>query len=166
MNFFDVYTTLALNPTAAEPLAAICRFVACENAIEPLKRGLWRHPSRIDSPGAFPFDEATGRIYDSLWKAASAENYSRLERFGRWLMKTVCPPADDEGMAAYHRRPGAPPDAPAPPPRPPPARERPAPPDAPEWTVDDDGDDREIRVPSPALAPGDEVTRRSTKKAD
>lgn len=104
MNFYDVYTTLSVNPSTQDQLQQICDLVQCQNSLEPLKQALWKRPSRAEHPGMFPFDEETGRIYDSLWKAAQAENYSALGRFGRWLMRTICPPADDEGMAAYHRK--------------------------------------------------------------
>ena len=104
MNFYDVYTTLSVNPSTQKPLQEVCEFLKSPNSLEPLKKELWKWPARSESPGMYPFDEETGRIYDALWKAAQAENYSALTRFGRWLMKTICPPADDEGMAAYHRR--------------------------------------------------------------
>jgi hypothetical protein len=169
MNFYDVYTTLSLNPIASDALTAICKHVGSRNELESLKRALWASPSRLDSPGAFPFDEETGRIYDSLWKAAAAENYSKVERFGRWLLKTICPPADDEGMAAYHRT-ARQNQVQEPPTRsevirddgPLPIGDEPAE----EWHVSDDGDDKEIRIPTGKAAPTDAVTRRSTKKSD
>jgi hypothetical protein len=169
MNFYDVYTTLSLNPVAAEPLQAICTAVGSQNELESLKKALWKSPSRVDSPGAFPFDEQTGRIYDSLWKAAAAENYSKVERFGRWLLKTICPPADDEGMAAYHRTAHQTPveaglvekgisrnEGPLP------TEEEPSK----QWEVSDDGEDKEIEIPNVRGQQTETVTRRSTKKSD
>jgi hypothetical protein len=172
MNFYDVYGTLSLNPVASDAMEAICKHVGSKNELESLKRALWAAPSRVDSPGAFPFNEETGRIYDSLWKAAAAENYSKVERFGRWLFKTICPPADDEGMAAYHRT--ARQNQVQEPPKPP-ARSEPIRDDGPlptedepaeEWHVSDDGDDREIQIPTGRTGQTESVTRRSTKKSD
>jgi hypothetical protein len=167
MNFYDVYTTLSLNPVATESLNTICQFLNCRNELELVKQALWQRPARLQSPGAFPFDDQTGRIYDSLWKAAAAENYSKLERFGRWLFRTVCPPADDEGMAAFHRK--AKPTGPDEPPKP--ARREESPGDEPdlprpleaEEEVQNDEDLGKDIVPTRS-ADQDAVVRRSTRK--
>jgi hypothetical protein len=66
MNFYDVYTTLSLNPVATESMNAICQFLNCRNELEVVKQALWKKSPRIESPGAFAFDEQTGRIYDSI----------------------------------------------------------------------------------------------------
>lgn len=104
MNFYDVYTTLSRNPETSSSLDKISDYLKCPNTLETLKQALFKKPSRSQYGGAFPFDEETGKIYDTLWKAADAENYSAATRFGRWLMKTICPPADDEGMNAFYLR--------------------------------------------------------------
>ena len=104
MNFYDVYTTLSLNPEAEHAMNSICQYCNCQNELETLKRALWKKPNRSEVSGAFPFDEETGKIYDVLWKAAQTENYSTLGKIGRTLMKLVCPPADDEGMGRFHAK--------------------------------------------------------------
>lgn len=104
MNFFDVFTTMKVNPATQKSLQDICQFVGSPVELESLKKALWKQPSRVEHSGMFPFNEETGRIYDALWKAAQSENYSTVERFGRWLLKAICPPADDEGMAAFQRK--------------------------------------------------------------
>lgn len=104
MNFFDVFTTMSVNPATQKPLQDICQFIGVPVELETLKKALWKQPARHEHPGMFPFNEETGRIYDALWKAAQSENYSTMERIGRWLLKAICPPADDEGMAAFHRK--------------------------------------------------------------
>lgn len=101
MNFYDVYITLSHNPEAERAINSICSYCGCSNSLENLREALWKKPSRAQHMGAFPFDEETGKIYDVLWKAAAAENYSTAERIGRWIMKTLVPPADDEGMGTY-----------------------------------------------------------------
>lgn len=103
MNFYDIYTTLSLNPEAERSLNSICQYIGAENELESVKTALWNKPNRAQHSGAFPFDEETGKIYDALWKAADAEHFTLAGRFGRWLMKTICPPADDEGMGFYHK---------------------------------------------------------------
>lgn len=105
MNFYDVYTTLSINPETQQCLVKIADFLGCQNQLEPMKNALFKKPNRVQSPGAFPFDEETGKIYDTLWKAADAENYSTAGKIGRWFMKLICPPADDEGKAALLRKP-------------------------------------------------------------
>lgn len=105
MNFYDVYTTLSLNPETQQTLNKISDFLGCQNQLEPMKNALFKKPNRVQFPGAFPFDEETGKIYDTLWKAADAENYSTAGKIGRWFMKLICPPADDEGMAALLKKP-------------------------------------------------------------
>ena len=87
-----------------QPLNSICEYLGCRNTLEDLKQALFKKPSRAQFGGAFPFNEETGKIYDVLWKAADAENYSTATKIGRWIMKTICPPADDEGMGAYHKK--------------------------------------------------------------
>ena len=72
--------------------------------MDTLKKALWKKPSRVELPGAFPFDEETGKIYDVLWKAAQAENYGTAEKIGRFLMRMIVPPAEDEGMGKFHAR--------------------------------------------------------------
>jgi len=104
MNFFDVFMTLQYNPNAEKPMISICEYLNCKNELETVKSALQKKPNRAQHIGAFPFDEETGRIYDALWKAADAENYTPAEKVGRWFMKMICPPADDEGMAGYHRK--------------------------------------------------------------
>ena len=104
MNFYDVFITLQFNPNAEKPLLNICEYLNCENQIDSMKSALQKKPSRSLLLGAFPYDDDTGKIYDVLWKAADAENYTAAEKVGRWFMKMICPPADDEGMAAYHRK--------------------------------------------------------------
>ena len=101
MNFYDVYHTVVLNPELESSMVSICSYLNCQNRMEDVEKALWKKPSRAEAPGAFPFSEETGKIYDALWKAAKAENYSTAERIGRWVMKFICPPADDEGMNAY-----------------------------------------------------------------
>ena len=103
-NYYDIYTTISLNPESQKPLQTICDFLQCPQQMEPLEKALWKKGSRIQNPGAFPFDNDTAKIYDVLWKAAESENYSTLTRIGRWLVKSICPPASDEGMAAFHRK--------------------------------------------------------------
>ena len=103
-NYYDIYTTISLNPETQKPLNTICEFLQCPVQMEPLEKALWKKGNRIQNPGAFPFDDETGKIYDVLWKAAESENYSTLTRIGRWLVKSICPPASDEGMAAFHRK--------------------------------------------------------------
>lgn len=105
MNFYDVYTTLSLNPDTQQILDKISDFLGCQNQLEPMKNALFKKPNRAQFPGAFPFDEETGKIYDTLWKAADAENYSTAGKIGRWFMKLICPPADDEGMSAFLKKP-------------------------------------------------------------
>jgi hypothetical protein len=104
MNFLDVYTTMNYIPEGIQALDTICTYLGCINERETLKRALWGHCSRVEHPGMFPFDEQTGRIYDSLWKAAAAENYSTAERIARWILQRVCPPADDEGPESFLRK--------------------------------------------------------------
>lgn len=104
MNFYDIYVTLARNPEAETHLKNICKYCQCKNTLEELKSALHKKPNRSQHRGAFPFDEETGKIYDTLWKAADAENYTTAGKIGRWLMKMVVPPSDDEGMNAFHRR--------------------------------------------------------------
>ena len=96
--------TLTRNPEAETHMKSICKYCQCQNTLEELKSALHKKPNRAQHRGAFPFDEETGRIYDTLWKAADAENYTTAEKIGRWLMKIVVPPSDDEGMSAYHRK--------------------------------------------------------------
>lgn len=104
MNFYDIYTTLSLNPDAQPSMEKICEYCNCLNQLESLKQALWKKPNRVTNPGAFPFNEETGKIYDALWKAADAENYSTLGKVGRWMMKLIVPPADDEGMGRFHAK--------------------------------------------------------------
>ena len=104
MNFYDVYTTLSLNPEAEKAMTSICEYCGCMNQMETLKKALWKKPSRAQAPGAFPFDEETGKIYDVLWKAAQTENYGTFERIARGIMKVICPPAEDEGMGKFHAK--------------------------------------------------------------
>ncbi|OHT09244.1 hypothetical protein TRFO_21885 [Tritrichomonas foetus] len=104
MNFYDVYTTLSINPETQPQLVKISEYLGCQNQLESMKEALFKKPNRAQFPGAFPFDEETGKIYDTLWKAADAENYTTAGKVGRWLMKLICPPADDEGMAAFHKK--------------------------------------------------------------
>lgn len=104
MNFYDIYTTLNINPDSQHSVETICEYCKCLNQLESLKQALWKKPSRVQMPGAFPFDEETGKIYDALWKAAQAENYSTIGKVGRWMMKLICPPADDEGMGRFHAK--------------------------------------------------------------
>jgi hypothetical protein len=172
MNFYDVYTTLTLVPDAAKALGSICTFLGCENELETVKKALWTKPARTAHSGAFPFDEETGRIYDSLWKAAAAENYSRAERFGRWLFRTICPPADDEGPESLTRKAKVTiPDEDIPPP----IESKPLPPrvaesepfidqEGPEWHISDgETEEHVLQVPNANKAA---VTHRSRKKAD
>jgi len=83
---------------------SICEYCGCINQLDALKKALWKKPSRVELPGAFPFDEETGKIYDVLWKAAQTENYGTAEKIGRFLMRLICPPAEDEGMGKFHAR--------------------------------------------------------------
>ena len=172
MNFYDVYTTLSLNPSTQTQLQQICDFVQSPNSLDSLKKALWKRPSRAEHPGMFPFDEETGRIYDSLWKAAQAENYSMMGRLGRWLMSAICPPADDEGMAAYHRKARSSPSVAEDPsrydyqePEPQPKKNvydpEPVEQVAEGWQVSDD--EKEIEVVAPRQPKGDEVVKRSKK---
>lgn len=105
MNFYDVYTTLSINPETQQILDKIADFLGCQNQLEPMKNALFKKPNRVQFPGAFPFDEETGKIYDTLWKAADAENYSTAGKIGRWFMKLICPPADDEGKDSFLKKP-------------------------------------------------------------
>ena len=93
-----------MNPETQPAISTICGFLGCSNDLDSVKEALFKKPSRNQHPGAFPFDEETGKIYDTLWKAADAEHYTTAGKVGRWLMKLICPPADDEGMAAFHKK--------------------------------------------------------------
>ena len=104
-NYYDVYTTLMVADEDTKlALEKICDFCKCPNDMETLKKALWKKPSRVENPGAFPFDENTGKIYDVLWRAAQKENYGTAEKIGRFLMKLICPPAEDEGMGRFHAK--------------------------------------------------------------
>jgi hypothetical protein len=175
MNFYDIYTTISLNPECERSMRAICEYLKCKNELETVKKALWKSPSMVELRGAFPFDTETANIYCSLWKAASAENYSRAEKFGRWLLRTVCPPADDEGMAAFHRRakPALQPDNFEPEPQKPVEVKSASAssgggavqPES-EWKMESDEDDHVIEIPSTKHNGADAVTKRSTKKSD
>lgn len=106
MNFYDIYTTLTINPDEGtqQAMTSICEYCGCLNQLEALKKALWKKPNRVENPGAFPFSEETGKIYDALWKAAQSENYGTAEKIGRFFMRLICPPAEDEGMGKFHAR--------------------------------------------------------------
>jgi hypothetical protein len=173
MTFYDVYSTLSLNPLAANALTSICTLLSCPNDLESVKKALWTKPCRTELAGAFPFDEETGRIYDSLWKAAATENYSIAGRFGRWLFRTICPPAEDEGPQALLRKPApivthedSPPpvvQAPELEPEPEPEQE-----DGAEWRQAEEAEEPEVEIEAPASKKPAEpaVTRRAGKKVD
>ncbi|KAH0796036.1 hypothetical protein GPJ56_000104 [Histomonas meleagridis] len=173
MNFYDVYTTLSYNPDMERPLNQICEYLGCRNTLEELKQALFKKPSRAQFGGAFPFDEETGRIYDALWKAADAENYSTATKIGRWIMKTICPPADDEGMGAYHMKPRSnyesrePEEVPQqqyePTPKSETNYETPLHNDNDKWEIEDDADDI-IVVDAKPKPSKNTVTKRTTNK--
>lgn len=182
MNFYDVYTTLSLNPETQQTLDKIAEFLECPNQLEPMKQALFKKPNRSQFSGAFPFDEETGKIYDTLWKAADAENYSTVGKVGRWLMKLICPPADDEGMAAYHKKASHEPEISNSPPHH--TNSSPSTPDYPEHqethyqtneiqqdqpqeTWEDDNNDEEvIIIPSVPKPKQSDIIKRSNKKGD
>jgi hypothetical protein len=160
MNFCDIYLTMTYIPDGVKALNTICTFLGCANDRDTLKQALWGRCSRVEHPGMFPFDEETGRIYDSLWKAAAAENYSTPVRLARWFLRTICPPADDEGPESFMRKahPPIPDDDAVPLPD-----AVPIGPPAPEWEVaDDDTADTQAGIP-PARPAADAVKRRSKK---
>jgi hypothetical protein len=160
MNFYDVYTTMTYIPEGEKALTEICTFLQCQNERETLKQALWRSSSRAENPGIFPFDAETGRIYDSLWKAAATENYSPVQKVARWILKTLCPPADDEGPESFLRkaRPvGQGDDEDRPPPRP-------IVPERKDWEVSDEREETPVDVP--AARPGAEPVKRRSKKTD